>query len=356
MSTHGSLRPESGTKRLCGAVNEGRGGVRERSRDKEKLVGGVLQANNPKETYDINEDYLAGFVQNEFKLAETLTFLPGLRGEYVKLRSVDGAGNVARSDDFELLPSGSLTWRPVQGLAFHGAVSRTIARPKFDELSPYENNNGSKVVIGNPDLRPTKAWAFDAGVEYNTKFVTLSANLFYRDMEDIIETRLTGGTIDGLPAEQVQNVGNGWLRGLELEQKFSLAATNIPVIKGFTLTANQSFLGSKLRSYSGTVGPFKEQPDFLGNLILDWEDKTLGTSISAAGSYVAKIDPSVNGDGRGAEFFLDLKVSQRIVPGIYGYFRAANLTGEARDKIKSDGTLETEEGSRYYYLGLTARF
>lgn len=37
-------------------------------------------------------------------------------------------------------------------------------------------------------------------------------------------------------------------------------------------------------------------------------------------------------------------------------FRAANLTGESREKLKANGDLETEEGSRYYSLGLTARF
>lgn len=330
--------------------------LRDRMREKTKRVNGVLAAAGPKDNYNLNEDYFAGFIQNEFVLAKNLTLLPGLRGEYVHLRSEDGDGDIVSSNQFDLIPSASLTWRPVTGLAFHAAASRTISRPKFDELSPFETVTATKITIGNPDLRPAKAWAFDAGVEYNSKFVTLGANLFYRDIKDVIETRLTGDFVGIVPVEQVQNVGNGWLRGLELEQRFSLAATNIPFIKGFTLTTNESILGSKLRNFSGTVGPFKEQPKFLANVILDWEDQDLGTTISAAGNYVSRIENSANGDGRSSEFFLDLKVSQRIVPGISAYFRAANLTGESREKFKTDGTFETESGSSYYYIGLTAKF
>jgi outer membrane receptor protein involved in Fe transport len=180
--------------------------------------------------------------------------------------------------------------------------------------------------------------------------------VFHREISDVIETRATGEVIGGRRVEQVQNVGNGWLRGLELEQRLSLAPTGVPFIEGFTLTANQSFLDSELRSYSGTVAPFKEQPDFFGNFILDWEDTGLGTSVSAAASYVSRIENSTNGDGRGSEFFLDLQVSQRIIPGIEAYFRVTNLTEQARDKIKADGSFELEEASSYYYVGLRAVF
>ncbi len=331
---------------------------RDRERSKEVFKNGVPQSEDPKFDYQISEDYYAVFIQNEAELTEKLTILPGLRAEYVDRSTQDGSGSQGGDEFLDVLPSVSANYRLNENLAFNIAGSRVVNRPKFDELSPFENTNpADKIIIGNPNLDPARAWAFDAGFDYVRDYTFFGFNAFYRDIKDVIESRPTGEIIGGKTVEQVQNVGNGYLRGIELEQRVDLAVFNKPVLDQFSLTFNESFIDSEVQNADGSKTPFKEQPDFIGNIILDWKHPTSGTSASIAGNYVSKIDV-VPGtlDGRESEFFVDARIAQEISPGVEIYLLAENLTDEGRTKSNQNGETEFEETGRYFYVGTSFKF
>lgn len=329
---------------------------RERKRTKDKFKNGALQAGNAKDDYRLEEDYAAVFVQNEMRLTKQLTLLPGVRAERVKLASHDGQDNTSGSTQTDVLPSLSTSYRVNERLAFHAAASRALNRPKFDELSPFENETGSEVTIGNPDLKVATATALDVGFDYVTEPFFVGLNLFYRDIEDVIESRATGDTINGKPVFQVQNVGDGWVRGIELEQRWRLASLGVPVLDQFSITANQSFIDSELENANGTKTPFKEQPEFIGNLILDWRHPTSGTGVSLAVNRVTGIDADSVNDGRDAETFVDLKITQVLARGWSAYLLGTNLTDEDRVKRKVNGETERESTGRTIWVGLEGHF
>ncbi len=332
--------------------------LRDRERTKQAFRNNRLLPGDPKSDYYLEENYYAGFVQNKTQFTEQLSILAGLRTEYVTLEAEDGVGNTDTNNEFDWLPSLSATYRVNPQWVVYAAASRVLNRPKFDELSPFENTNPhDKIIIGNPQLSPARAWAFEAGFNYVTPQMFLGFNAFYRAIQDVIESRPTGEVRDGKPVEQVQNVGDGYVRGIELEQRFELAALNIPILAPFSLTLNQSFIDSELENNDGTKNPFKEQPDFIGNIILNWQHPSWGTRFSIAGNYVSSFDmiPKVQ-DGRESEFFWDAKITQEFSSGLGIYLLAKNITDEQRVKQKQDGGRETEKTGRYVYLGIYMDF
>jgi len=70
------------------------------------------------------------------------------------------------------LPSASLRYQPAQGLVLRAALSKTVPRPNFDQLSPSvtlvrnsvdptQNQGGA----GNPELAPVRSQNLDLAVE-----------------------------------------------------------------------------------------------------------------------------------------------------------------------------------------------
>lgn len=337
--------------------------LRYRERDKTKattnnLTGVVTRAN--KDQYDIREFYRAVFVMNEMSPFDRLTLSPGLRFESVDLRS-GSAGGATKKDVFEdPLPALPITFRATDKLALKAAASRVVNRPKFDEITPYETYSGTTLTIGNPELMPEKAWAFDTGFDYVDEKFFFGFNVFYRVIEDHLESRNTGeirnvgGT--NYTVKQMQNVGDGTLKGLELEQRVDLGLLGIEELKPFRVTANETFVDSKVADNTGKITPFAQQPDFFANLILDWNLESTGTKLSLAGNYVGPIKRKKYAmDSLDEEMFWDFKVTQALRPGVEAFLLFENFTDEDRRKEKSDGTWEIEYGGRGFFMGVTAK-
>jgi outer membrane receptor protein involved in Fe transport len=329
---------------------------RERTKEKTKYRNGVLIPGEAKDKYELEEDYYALFVQNEVFFTGKFSVMPGVRGEYVELISVDRRGAVADEYHADVMPSLATRYTFSKQFNVYAMVSEVINRPRYDELMPFADEKADKILIGNPDLEPAEAIAYDAGFNYVTEPFFFGFNLFYRDIEGVIESRLTGEEIDGKPVEQIQNVGDGWLKGVELEQRWNLSSLKLPVLDQIVLTANQSYIESELTNNDGSKTPFKEQPRVLANLIVDWTLPVTGTILSVAGNFVHSFPTTATSDGRDSETFIDAKLSQPVGAGITLYALAENVTGEDRVKHKMDGTLEEEYTGRYFYLGVNAKF
>lgn len=332
---------------------------RDREKNKSRTRGGVSQTLNAKDTYTLDETYLATYVQDEMRPVDTVSITPGVRLETVFQDSASSDGTERQSTFVDALPSLPVAWRVRPDVILKAGVARLVNRPQFDQLAPFaDDSTAGKLIIGNPDLQPARAWAYEAGVEYVTAPIFLAANLFYRDIKGVIESRPTGEVVNGRTVEQVQNVGDGWVRGIELEQRIDLSYfTDLPVFRGFRLTFNQTFLDSELTPSSGVKQPFKDQPPYLLNFILDWRDRAWGTSASIALRRAGGIDQAIYGhENRPAETFVDMRVAQRIFEGVELFFLAYNITDQGRTKYKSDGSVERELTGPAYFLGTSFRF
>jgi outer membrane receptor for ferrienterochelin and colicins len=341
--------------------------LRDRFRDKRRLevdrAGRVRDTTEPKDAYALSENYYAAFVQDRLRLTERLALVPGLRVERVSLRAAAGGGAPAGRTLTDLNPSAHLLYRLRDDLSLRAAVSRGVNRPKFDELSPFEQETGRSFVVGNPGLDPARSWNYDFGGEYVTPRLFIGANFFQRNIRGVIEQVDTGLDRNGKDVLRVENVGDGWARGLELEQRLGLSLLGVGALRGVTLWANETILDSELTEAGGRSRPFKEQPRFISNVGLDYARERSGTTLSLAWNYVSTRDEfKPNGDLKSIRpaSALDLALRQRLHRAASLFVEVDNLAGGDRREVETAAgapfSRREERLGRTVLAGLSWRF
>lgn len=325
---------------------------------------GVLdELTSPAETYHLKETYGALFLQDQIWLTDTLSLLPGVRVEYVRLEARDAQSPTATQSMTDVNPALHLLYQPNQKLSMHAAVSRTLNRPQFDQLSPYREIEDDEITLGNPELEPARSWNIDLGLDYSRQDLFLGINLFHKEIEGVIERVNTGRVEGAREIYQYENVGDGWLQGIELEQRFGFQWTHQPIFEKLKLWANESVLRSQVQDASGTNRKFVGQPTFIANVGLDYELNRYGTVFTVAGNYVDKIN-SVESDGSRttftAEWSLSASIHQPLGKGFEMFIEAMNLTDEVRVKTKyktnGSSTREWNTSGRTLLVGMEYRF
>lgn len=330
--------------------------------------GNVEDLTTAADDYHLVEDYHAAFVQDQIWITDKFSVLPGLRAEYVELDSEDGDSNKASRSMMDWNPALHFLYKPVTDTAVHLAFSRTVNRPQFDQLSPYRriNDDDESVTIGNPDLDPARSWNIDLGADWRKNGLFLGANLFYKKISDVIQEERVGTTVvggDNYDLYESRNVGDGWLKGYELDQRYDLSSTCVSGLKGFEIWANQSVYSSRVTDSSGDSRQFEEQPEFIANVGIDWHCATTGTRISLSGNYVDTVHWSES-DGTkmtyAPEWIVNLSVRQPIREGLEAFLEISNLTDEERieSEFSTDGELKREyiKDGRSLLVGMNYTF
>ncbi len=182
------------------------------------------------DNYSADEKITAGYVQTKMSYKRRVTFLGGARYEYA-----DNVYTAIKRDDItedyydetvedlkgtfndttdgqtygEWFPQFHLKFDILQdklsnkGLDLRFAATRTLSRPDYLMLSPkyHKSNTNTFVERGNPDLKPTTAWSYDAFVTAYSKFGLFTAGVFYKELRDVafLYARKSRPEIDGEP-------------------------------------------------------------------------------------------------------------------------------------------------------------
>ena len=196
----------------------------------------------------------------------------------------DGEVEGAASNDYdELLPSLHLKWDLSDDNRISLSLARSLKRPNFNELVPatLEGEFGDNDYVGNPLLAPETANGVDLGFEHRLgRDGVVGINLFYRDVQDLIELVNTGEPSEdaldnyaddieelmdeeGLTEEEARallpfdpeswlftsaNVGDGKVYGLEVDLSTPLSAFGLDQTGVF---ANFSLVRSEVTDFIG---------------------------------------------------------------------------------------------------------
>ena len=185
---------------------------------------------------------------------------------------------------------------------------------------------------------------------------------FHGEVEGVDENVDTGIDINGKDLLRTENVGDGYVQGVEFEQRFSLGAIGLENLSEFSVQTNQTFIRSKVENAQGQTKEFAQQPNFIGNVSLIYQVPSSATKISLSGNYVSDIpndDFSGKKDTTDGEFYLDFYAETGISENVRVFGWVENITGEDRNKLKIDGAkteVEEESTGRAFMLGLKARF
>jgi iron complex outermembrane receptor protein len=242
----------------------------------------------------------AAFIQDEWNITPSWATQAGLRWEGITTQGDSGDGLHPSNRSAVLAPLLHAVWKPDPKGRDQVRLSLTrsyrspplaalISRPSISRDYPVGGPNivTSPDSAGNPELKPELATGLDLAVErYLEAGGVLSANVFYRRINNLIRGVTTLETVDWSPVPRFvrrqQNIGDANTSGLELEAKFRLDQL-ISAAAPVELRSNLSFFRSRVQNVPGPDNRLDQQAKSTANLGADY--RLRGLPLTLGGNY-----------------------------------------------------------------------
>ncbi|WP_259014983.1 TonB-dependent receptor [Emticicia fluvialis] len=168
-----------------------------------------------KNNFEANESVNAMYATFQWNTEKLKTNF-GYRHEIADIRTkASSQTNYSNGHYSTALPSVHVQYFLSSKTYLASSVGRRIRRPGFNDLNPYvEIKSTTEQKVGNPDLRPERAWAYEMGVFTQIKDFNIGANLFLRDIRDLIQKNITEE--NGIFTEKQINLRGAKTSGIEL--------------------------------------------------------------------------------------------------------------------------------------------
>jgi len=307
-----------------------------------------------------------------------LTWEAGLRYETTETtitdRTVAPADQVSESDEAELLPSFSLRYALSDADRIIFSAARTVRRPSFNRLSPalLEEEFGDSDFVGNPDLKSEIATGFDLGFERRLgRRGVAGINVFYRDIQDLVEETNTGLEGSGGPGTfiyTVDNVGDGKVYGIEFDLSTPLDFIGMESTGVFL---NYSWLDSEITDFIGERR-FNGQSDYVFSAGFTQDLPTWGAAFGATyrkqGDAFDRVlaEEVVTSYGADLEIFVEKQFGENVIVRLTGSNLLDSSKDETFDKFDNvndqmsrdydEYEVETEEAGPVYQLVMRVAF
>ena len=268
----------------------------------------------------------AAYTQDEFKINAHWSAYAGLRYESLL---TEGTVNdvLKRNESAVWTPLLHAVWKPdpQKRDQIRMSLTRSYKTPTLYNLvaryvpSLGENSWTQPDRTGNPDLRPELATGVDVAFErYLDQGGVLSANVFHRNITQLIRYTTTYNEATQRYVSSPANVGDAYTQGLELEAKFRLSqwiADALPV----DVRANTSFFHSRVKDVPGPNNRLDQQPGMTANLGADY--RLRGLPLTLGGNLNWNPDYST----QRTEQQLSYQGVKRVVD-VYGLWRFSAAT------------------------------
>jgi TonB-dependent receptor len=299
--------------------------------------------------YDAGENVVAGYAMTDFNLNPKVRIMGGLRYEHT---SNDYSGFTVTYDDEgdyeETIPNSNSssygTLSPMVHLTYHladrtnlrMAVTRTLARPNYYDLVPYNIviREDNEIERGNPDLDPTTAWNFDVLAEHYFESVgVVSGGFFYKSLDQYIYLFTVREEIDGSRWEisQPRNGESAKILGAEMAFQGQLRFLPSP-FDGIGIYTNYTFSDSEaVFPDRNLVSTLPGQSKHVGNFAVWYEKGGFNGRVSL--NFHGKYIDEVGGDELEDIYYdnhnqLDVTLSQAIGSRVRIFADFINLTNE----------------------------
>ncbi|QUL38058.1 TonB-dependent receptor domain-containing protein [Erythrobacter sp. JK5] len=256
----------------------------------------TLTEASPFPVFDAALEIYAGYGLLRWLPTNTLTIEAGLRYEEAK-QTVDldqtifntpiaGATPTDLSNDY-LLPSGTITWEPIDDLQLRLSASQTIARPQFRELveQTYFDPESNRRFRGNPFLNDSELINVEARVEYylgGPNRISLAG--FYKEIDDPIENTLVSAS--GQVLTSFANAPSAELYGAELDLVYGIDLNNLGgtffETKQLLIIANYTYTQSSISVGAGDIAPVPGNPNQAADQLFDDGGPLVGQSDHVA--------------------------------------------------------------------------
>ena len=269
----------------------------------------LVDGTQPRNQYAGALDVGALYAMAEFPVFRGLRAIAGARVETTALSidvvdiitgapvAPDDSTFSGRIEETDVLPSLNLVYALGRRMNLRAAATRTLARPTFREIAPFESFDFATggPLIGNPTLDRTLITNLDLRYEwFNAPGSILAVSGYYKRLDRPIERVITD--LDN-NVNQFQNVDRATILGAEVELRQRLAALGGPfagpVLRSLNLGANVTATRSEItigadevlrrrqvNPDASDVRPLQGQSPFIANVDLSYE-----TATTTAGLY-----------------------------------------------------------------------
>ena len=315
--------------------------------------------------YD-SKEHIGGVYAMATLQADWGEIVGGFRAEhtnqiYTMLTKFKGMGQVGEQSYWDYLPSLSVKWKATHDMNVRLSYYRSINRPGFYEIVPYQIMGDDYMERGNPDLKRARIDNVDLRWEwFPSANEQVLVGVFYKRLHDPIEQVFVapdGKIGSGTDAYYMpQNLGNATNYGIELDvvkyiRHFGVKANYTYTRSRITTTKRQYDLGGAEPKQVSQTRPLVNQAPHTANLSLLYRDTNHGWNAQLAASFtgnrLALVSPYKDADQWDrAQFSLDLSAEKRFSNGISVFLKANNLTDAKRERY-----LKTVNESNLSYGG-----
>lgn len=294
------------------------------------------------DNYSARQDLSAGYMMVDMPVAASWRLVTGVRVESSRqeLRSFDPfvlntEPIVVVLDNTDVLPGINLVRKLSDRSNLRAAYSRTLARPDFRELAPFEFTDfvGGRAVVGDTSLTRTVVDNYDLRWENFPRLGELAAfSVFYKKFHDPIEQIIQ-------PTAQLRvsyaNAASASNYGVEFEYRRRLDAL-VPDLEKFSVSANVTLVRSKVEIHpasgvqTSSERALQGQSPFVVNVMLGYDNVEAGASANLLYNVVGRRISEV-GAQRLPDVFeqprhqVDFTFKQRITPVVRLKLSAKNL-------------------------------
>jgi len=329
----------------------------------------LIESTQPSDAYTANENLNAGYAMVEIPLGfglseglDKLNFIGGYRLEKYKMDltpydPITGnlfTGNLSGGDtllsnidETDVLPSYNLIYHATENSNIRLSYSKTIARPEFREIAPFEYREfyGEASFVGFPFLKTTKIKNYDARYEWFPGAGELFAvTLFSKTFKNPIELSLIQLADGFYQTPQNAKSAESWGSELEIRSKLDFIPRDFGQFEIFfntTYTKTRVHTDSLVTLFTGYQvknaatsqnRALQGQSDFILNTSLNYRNLKGLTATISYNTFTKR--PSTIGAGG--------------LPDIYEYpFHSLNLTanqifGKFKVSLKAKNLLNSE--------------
>lgn len=199
----------------------------------------------PGDVYDVTDVRSAGYAMLEIPVTDRLQAVVGARVETYSLDLTSRDSTLQDLDQIDIAPALNVVYSVTDDVKLRGALSRTLDRPEFRELSPFQFTEATSLrqLKGNPRLEPTEITSADVRVDWfwgPTEMISLGG--FYKDMEKPVEQVFIAAASS---AYSFQNAESAAVWGLEGDLQMSLGRLAEP-LRHVGLQANYARIFSEV--------------------------------------------------------------------------------------------------------------
>ena len=291
----------------------------------------------------------------------------GVRAEhtnqiYTMLQKFRNMGQIGEQSYWDWMPSASVKWTPTKKMNVRLSYYRSINRPGFYEIVPYQIMGEEYQEKGNPNLKRARIDNVDLRWEwFPSPTEQVLAGVFYKYLQDPIEqvfVSADGKIGSGADAYYMpDNLGNAKNYGFEIDvvkyiRHFGIKANYTYTHSSITTTKREYNVGSaEYKTGVTQTRPLVNQAPHTANLSLLYKDTRYGWNAQLAASFtgtkLALVSPFKDADQWDkAMFGLDFSMEKKFPCGVSLFLKANNLLDAKRERF-----LKTVNESNLQYEG-----